>query len=56
MQLPIEAVVELLMANRIGDTIVLNGRIVYCDDIGDLRGCIRTYLETLAEVPHEQAD
>ena len=66
MTLPIETVVELLMANAFmfspasyGVYVLLDsadGCLIAHTSKSDLRAKVRTYLETLAEVPHEQAD
>ena len=61
MNMPIKTVVELLIENAApakcgGGQIILGGELYDSLREDDLRGYIRTYLETLAEVPHEQAD
>jgi hypothetical protein len=44
---PVETVVELIVENRIGDTLLLNGKVVYFDGIADMKVKVREYVETL---------
>jgi hypothetical protein len=46
-RVPVETVVDLIVENRIGDTLLLNGKVVYFNDIDDMRAKVREYVETL---------
>lgn len=55
--LPVDLMVELLMENLPNNWMwTLDGKSVSGSSRDELEKEIRTYLETLAEVPHEQDD